>query len=115
MTVASSRAAILAALEAVPDLNPTPATPAPIVAGSCWPVLSRAEPVNWCVDEGTWFVFVALPAGNNLAMVQAGDAAIDTLLPVFKTVGKVTAVEPWSWPVEAGGAAVPVIRFTLEA
>ena len=114
MSVVAARAAITTALELVGGLSVTPAAPPTITAYSAWPVLARAEPVNYCVDEGTWYVFVALPAGNNAASVAAGDILIDTALPHFKTVGKVTAVEPWSWPLETGGAAAPVIRFTLE-
>ena len=115
MSVVSSRAALVAALELAGGLSVTPAAPTTITAYCAWPVLASAEPVNYCVDQGTWFVFIALPSGNQGASVAAGDVLIDAVLPHFKTVGKVTAVEPWSWPVETGGAAVPVIRFTVEA
>lgn len=115
MSVVASRAAITTALEMVGGLSVTSAAPPTIVAYSAWPVLSVAEPVNYCVDEATWFVFVALPAGNNEAAVAAGDILIDAALPYFKDVGKVTEVAPWSWPLEAGGGTIPVLRFTLEA
>ena len=105
----------MAALAGVPGLSATAHTPAPIVAGAAWPALSRAVPVNYCVDEAEWFVFVAVPAGSSAASVAAGDQLIDALLPVFKTFAKVTAVEPWAWPVEPGQAATPVVRLTVEA
>lgn len=115
MSVVASRAAIVTALEMVGGLSVTPAAPPTITTYSAWPVLSLAEPFNYCVDEATWYVFIALPAGSNAASVAAGDILIDSALPHFKTVGKVTAVEPWSWPAEPGQQSYPVIRFTLEA
>lgn len=115
MSVAGIRAALVAALSDVPGLSVTGYTPAPIITGSAWVILARAVPVNYCIDEAQWFVFIAVPAGSSGATVAAGDALIDDTLPALKAVAKVTAVEPWSWPVETGGAAVPVIRFTLEA
>lgn len=115
MSVVASRAAICAALELVGGLSVTKAAPPTMTPYAAWPVLSRALPINYCVDEADWFVFVVLPAANNEASVQAGDILIDAVLPRFKTVGKVTAVEPWSWPVDAAQTTIPVIRFTLEA
>jgi hypothetical protein len=115
VSLAQSRAAVVTALASLPELSATPTVPQTITTYSAWPVLARAEPLNWCIDQATWFVFVALPAGNSATTVAAGDQTVDDLLPALKPVGKVTAVEPWSWPVEPGQAAVPVIRFTLEA
>lgn len=114
MSIAASRAAVVAALSSVPGVSATPHTPGTITAFCAWPVLASATPRNYCIDEATWYVFVALPAGNNAASVGAGDEMTDAVLPAFKPIGKVTAVEPWSWPVETGGATVPVIRITVE-
>jgi hypothetical protein len=112
--VSRPRQAILDALAKVDGLNPTPTTPAPIVAGSAWPGWSSSTWINACTIRTEWFVFVALPNGLHAATVDAGDELVEDIATVLWPVGKVTRVEPWQWPVEPGQQAVPVLRYTLE-
>lgn len=115
MSVASIRAGVVDALNTVPGVEATGYTPGVVAPGMAWVVLSTAVPLNWCIDQGTWFVFVAVTPATNAAAVAYGDGLIDAILPALKPVAKVTAVEPWAWPLEQGGGAAPVIRLTVEA
>lgn len=109
-----ARQAILEALAKVPGLNPTPAAPAPIVAGSAWPGWSATEWINACATRDTFYVFIALPNGATAATVDAGDEFVEDVATVLWPIGKVVRAEPWAWPVEPGQQAIPVLRFTLE-
>jgi hypothetical protein len=112
--VTPQRQAILDALATVPGLNPSPAAPAPIVAGSAWPGWSSSSWLNACAVSTEWFVFVALPNGHQAATVDAGDEIVEDVATVLWPVGKVVRVEPWQWPVEPGQQAIPLLRFTVE-
>lgn len=109
-----ARQSILDALAKIDGLNPTPATPAPIVAGSAWPGWASSEFINACVMSTTWYVFVALPNGHQAVSVDAGDDLVADIATVLWPIGKVTRVEPWAWPVEPGQQSIPVLRFSLE-
>lgn len=108
------RQAILDALAKVDGLNPTASAPAPIVAGSAWPGWSSSSWLNACAVRTEWYVFIALPNGGQGVPVDAGDAIVEDIATVLWPVGKVTRAEPWSWPVEPGQQAIPLLRFTLE-
>jgi hypothetical protein len=108
------RALIVDALSTVAGLSPSPVTPAPIVAGSAWPGWFETTWANACVKVSQFYVFVALPSGQEGASVDAGDQLVDEVAEVLWPVGHVLRVEPWQWPVEPGQQAVPVLRFTLE-
>lgn len=115
MTVAETRATLVATLNGVPGLSAVGYTPATVTAGMAWVALVSAVPINYCIAEANWYLFVALPAGNNQATVDAGDAWMSDIVGALRPVGKVTAAEPWLWPVEPGQAAQPVLRITVEA
>jgi hypothetical protein len=113
--VRAVRQQILDALAKIDGLNPSPATPAPIVAGSAWTGWSSTEWVNACATLDTYYVFVALPNGGQEATVDAGDELVEDIAAVLFTVpAKVTRAEPWAWPAEPGQQTIPVLRFTLE-
>jgi hypothetical protein len=108
------RQAIVDALAKVPELSPSLAAPAPIVAGSAWPGWSASTWINACTIRSEWFVFVALPNGLHAGTVDAGDEIVEDIATVLWPVGKISRVEPWAFPVEPGQQAIPVLRFTLE-
>jgi hypothetical protein len=110
----AQRQAIVTALTGVPGLSPSAATPAPVVAGSAWPGWFETTWANPCVKVSQFYVFVALPNGQQGATVDTGDQVVDTVAAALWQVGKVSRVEPWAWPVEPGQQAVPVVRFTME-
>lgn len=115
MSVTETRAALVAALGSVPGLNATGYTPDVILTGSAWVAMSRAEPVNYCVQQAEWFVFVGIPNANTQAAVDYADGLIEPVISALKPLAKVVAVEPWRWPVEPGQSTVNVQRYTLEA
>lgn len=114
MSLAEQRAALVTALEKVPQLSVAVTQPDNITAGSAWPAWDRAQPTNACVTAADWFVFVCVPGGDAQSRAAAGDQLVDDVLPVLTLVGKVTAVESWRIPVEPGQQAVPVQRYTME-
>lgn len=115
MSIPETRARLVGALEALPQLQAYGYTPAPIVAGQAWVVLVRGAPLNYCAEQADWFAYVALPAGNPQATVDAADQMIQPVLDALKPLAKITAFEPWQWPVEPGQQPIPVLRFSLEA
>jgi hypothetical protein len=105
--------AIVDALAAVPGLSPTPLPPASVIAGCAWPAFSSHGPArNACLTELTFYVYVALPA-NPQSVVSAHDLRL-MIAVALAEVGQVLSGEAWAIPVEAGGQAVPVLRYTLE-
>ena len=83
------RQAIVDALAKVPGLTPTPAAPAPIVAGSAWTGWSSSTPTNACVTQHEYYVFVALPNGHQGATIDAGDEIVEDVATVLWAVAKV--------------------------
>lgn len=110
----TARQDIVDALATVEGLSAFHAQPPVVAAGSAWPVLSRTEWVNGCFVQGTWFVFVALPAGSELVTVAAGDELLEPVGAALHKVGHVIDCTPYQIPVEPGQQAVPVLRYTLE-
>jgi hypothetical protein len=110
----SARTDIVDALKMVPELAPTATMPDTIVAGMAWPAWAYTEPVTTCGAVTTWYVFVALPAANNLVTVIAGDDLVDQVVTALWPVGKVIRWEPWRIPLEPGQQGIPVVRYTLE-
>lgn len=115
MTVADTRAALVAALASVPQLSAGGHIPSTITAYSAWVSFLRTEPINYCVQEAFWFAIVALPAGMSAATVTAADELIEPVMAALKPLAKVQFVDLAWWPVEPGMAAIPVLRFSLEA
>jgi hypothetical protein len=108
-------APILEALAKIDGLNPTPATPATIVAGSAWPVWRRLQPVNVCHSQETWQVYVALPNGVHEVTTDAGRALVDDVLAVLWEIpAHPGEVVPDALIMEPGGQTIPVLRFEIE-
>ena len=112
----TSREAIAAALVAA-GVNGTPTKTGPIVAGDGWPVWRATRWANTVPDGvrlGSWFVFVALPnAGLDATTVEA-DPLVETIGAALIAAGlEIEVVEPYQWPVEAGQAAVPLLRYSV--
>jgi len=114
MSNADTRAALVLALQKLPDLSVTPSQPPTIVAGSAWPAWESTRWVNACLTDSQWFVFVYPPNGDAQSLVDAADQLGDDVATVLWPEGKVTRMEPWAIPVEPGQQAVPVLRFTME-
>jgi hypothetical protein len=108
------RSDIVDALKTVPELTPGPTMPDVIVAGHAWPAWASSEPVTACGAVTTWYVFVALPAGNLPATVAAADDLVDDVAAALAAAGKLVRWEPWRIPIEPGQQGVPVVRYTLE-
>jgi hypothetical protein len=110
----TARTDIVDALKTVPELAATPTMPDTITAGMAWPAWAFSEPLTRCGATTTWYVFVALPAGNLPATVDAADDLVDDIVAVLQAVGKVLRWEPWRIPLEPGQQGIPVVRYTLE-
>jgi hypothetical protein len=108
------RDAIVAALNSVEGISASSATPAPIVAGSAWPVWQNLEWSTRGTTLNRWQVFAALPNPNQQGTTDRGDELLHQLADALWPLGKVTIVEPMQWTVEPGQQAVPVLRFGLE-
>ena len=96
-----------------PSLAVWSSAPSTVVTGSAWPVWAETTWQSACVTAERWYVFVALPNGDQGHTAGAGDVTLDDVATALWPVGKVERVEPWAWPVESGQQAVPVLRFTL--
>jgi len=113
-TLSQDRDAIVTALAGVAGISATPTTPAPIVAGSAWPVWQDLSWVTVAQTLNLWHVFVALSNPNQLGTVEQGDQILYVVADALWGLGKVAIAEPYALPVEAGQQSVPVIRFSLE-
>lgn len=113
-SIAADRDAIVAALAGVTGLAASPVTPAPVVAGSAWPVWLELSWVTGSQTLNIWQVFVALPNPNGQATAEKADEVLAAVAAVLWPLGKIRLVEPMAWPVEAGQQAIPVLRFSLE-
>lgn len=110
----SDRSDIVDALKTVPGLAASPTMPDTIVAGMAWPARAWTIPQTICGKVVTWYVYVALPAGNLAATVEAADDLVDAVADALADVGKVLRWEPWRIPLEPGQQGVPVERYQLE-
>jgi len=105
---------IAAALATVPGLSATSSTPATIVAGSAW---CEWVSTRWVNAQGQrewrWYVFVALTGGDRAATAAEADPLVESVAAALWEIGVwPELVEPWSWAVEPGAQAVPVLRIT---
>jgi len=108
------RADIVAALATVPGLAPSDTAPAVITAGAAWPVWASSTLVSACYWRTLWYVFVALPAGDQASSAEAGDPLIELVGQALATAGLGGLIaEPWSWALDANRSqTVPTLRFT---
>lgn len=104
------------ALATIPGLAASPSTPATITDGSAWPVWVSTRWVNAAGQrETSWWVFVALTAGDRDASIAEGDPLVEQLMAALWAIGlKPEQIEPMQWAVEPGGQAVPVLRVTAK-
>jgi hypothetical protein len=110
----TTRTDIVDALKTVPELAAKSAMPDNIVAFMAWPAWAYTEPLTACGSVTTWYVFVALPAGNFATTAEAGDDLVDVVAGALWDAGKVIRWEPWRIPIEPGQQGIPVVRYTLE-
>lgn len=109
------RESIVDALAVVPGLTAYSSTPDVIVAGAAWPVWASSTWINVCARRTLWYVFVALTNGEQDATVAEGDPLIEQVGTALADVGLGgLIVEPWQWPVEVGGQAIPCLRITAQ-
>jgi hypothetical protein len=110
----TTRAEIVAALASV-GLNGSPTKTGPISAGDAWPAWRSTRWANRCLDLGSWFVFVALPAGGPDVTVAEADPLVVAIGEALMAAGlQVEVVEPYRIPVADGGeASVPVLRYSV--
>jgi hypothetical protein len=87
-------------------------TPKTIAAWDAWPVVSDIRPTTACIDEVDWLVYVALPAGDQTSLVEAGDAVLNPAREALQAIGAVTHSRPARWTVADGGE-VPVWQFEI--
>jgi hypothetical protein len=118
---ASIRANIAAALDGLTvevdgtahTLTATATTPKTIEAYCAWPVIGDARPFTMCLAETDWFVYVALPAGDQESTVAAADALYAPVCDALMTLGQVTHTRPRTVPVADGGADVPAWQYEV--
>lgn len=108
----------MAALAAVPGLNPTPTKTGPIVAGDAWPVWRSTRWANQVPDGvrlADWWVMVALPnVGTDVTTAEA-DPLVEVIGAALVAIDlHLEVVEPFAIPVESGQQAVPVLRYSVD-
>jgi len=111
---AAHRDLIVRQLATLPGLAANPSWPAPVVAGSAWPVWLSTQWVTESIIRSRWFVYVVLPAGNQQTTVSASDEAVMVVGAVLWPIGQIQNSEPAAVPAEQGGATLPAVLFTLE-
>ena len=114
----TSRQAIVAALGTVEGLAVSDGRPAAIAAFAAWPEWRSTRFRNQVRDgarDVLWYVVVALPAGGGTSgAIDAGDPLVETVGMALADAGLgVDVVEPAWLPIEPGGQAVPVLRFSI--
>jgi hypothetical protein len=114
MTLAADRDAIVVVLGGVDGLSPSRTVPAPIVAGSCWPVWQDMQWVTISQTLTRWQVWVVLSNADASTAVEAADQIVQEVAFALMGIGKVGPAEPVQWAVEPGQQAVPAVRFGLE-
>lgn len=97
-------------------VHAVPAQPGVAGAWDAWPVWDFSEVVGFTGEllATHWGVFVVVPAGDRLGMVEAGDLIAETLGPRLagQLGAQIERIEPLQLTFEAGGV-VPVVRLAL--
>lgn len=111
---ADSRAAIVAALEAVDGLTAYPVAPDQATAGAAWPKwIQSTYSGKLCeLREDTWEVFAVLPADYPQFTVDEGDQLRDQLAPALLSLGSLEYAEPVAIAF-ADNQSMPGIRARL--
>lgn len=94
------------------QLSPRTSAPPTPSAWDAWPVLVTARPLTMCVAETDWLVMVALPAGDQASLVEAGDAVVNDVCDALMVAAKVTNIRPARWIVADGGE-IPCWQFEI--
>ena len=112
-----TRADIAAALNGVDGLTGVEVVPSTITAGLAWPVWVSTRFLNMRPDgprETRWRAFAALPAGSSATSVDASDPLIEAVGNALSAIGlRIDLIEPVRSEATEGGAAIPLLRFTL--
>ena len=113
----TTRDQIVAALASGPGLSASPTQPATVAAWAAWPVWRITTWRNQVADGArdiSWYVFVALPASERAATVDAADPAVEQIGQALADADcGVQTVEPFQIVVAGGGDPVPVLRYAL--
>jgi hypothetical protein len=107
------RAEIAAALSTVDGVEGVPVPPTTPAPGTGWAVWSTRTPVNDCLAEVTYYVYVTLPAGQQSAAVEA-DAIVWDVEAALGGLGSLVATDPVALANGTGGESIPAIRCTLK-
>jgi hypothetical protein len=117
--LAQIRAELVAALDGVSatfngdpiTLSAHPVQPHPIAVWDVWPTWQTARPVTMCLAETDWQTCVALPGGDPMSTVAAGDALIDPVATALAAY-QITTIAPGQ-VIVADGGNVPVLIFNV--
>ena len=111
-----TREQILGALSGA-GLSPHPTMPPAPGAGDAWP---RWRNTRWAnnvpggVRLGSWWVYVALPNASTDTTVAEADPIVESIGDALMALDlHIELVEPLQLPVEPGGAAIPVLRYSV--
>jgi len=112
---ATTRAAIVAALGAVPGLVATSSAPDQATAGAAWPrwIQTTYDGHLCTLARDQYDVLVTLPADYAPATVDEGDAYRDTVGLALVGLGRVAYAEPVSIAFQ-DRQTMPGLRFRLE-
>jgi hypothetical protein len=112
---ATTRAAIVAALAAIPGLLATSSAPDQATAGAAWPrwIQTTYDGPLCTLARDQYDVLVTLPGDYAPATVDEGDAFRDTVGLALVRLGRVAYAEPVSIAF-ADRQTMPGLRFRLE-
>lgn len=108
-----ARKDIMAALQAVEALACYATPPPAIHAFDAWPQLQRLRWRTYCVVESTWWLLVALPAGDIAETVEAADPLWTEIAAYLNRIGSVDEAVPDRLATGDRDGGQPVMRFTF--
>jgi hypothetical protein len=78
-----------------------------------WPVWQRTVPLNYCAQEVSWFVLVALPPASAETYIALADAFSEALCGPLQNLGKVVAITPVQLTASDVNAPMACLQFEL--
>lgn len=94
-------------------LTALPDQPAPVDRYQTWPVWLQGTPYTSCLTETTWQVIVTLPSADQISMIDAANALINTVGDALIVLGQITAVRPARLIVGTDEVGVPILQFDI--